>query len=1173
LSLLTKGEKEELAKRNFEREREESVPKKRTYSPPLRRDWDEFERPTQKNRQPTHPLLRQGLHQERNQQVGSTYLPDGILPPREGVQRYAEAETLLRAPRRMDPIMDPVGSANTKVPQHTNMLYGPPLPVYEPALGENMAAKAFTTPRFAAFAGSPDEEGQKARHFLGLVEMHASVTRGITDSQKILIAVSNLKGAAYEWFFNTNDRHAELYGGQPLFSSFEKFRQLFLQRSGQMNTATAMAQLENVKLKKSETVATFAQKLENMFYSANLVDEQAKLYYFFRAIGDPLRSQVRGCKTLTLNQAIQDAIHFDQRMSREEQDQSRFNVDRTNEPRFKGKPNGKNTVKKAEDHSQEEKSKETIDRPPVGKARNQFPKKYDPIGNKREKGSDDNPHKDITCYNCNKKGHYSSSCGEPRKPRREKATSRVIQEEEDALNDAPEREPEFDSPALVRILEATSTPNEIRKPALNLMNQRGKLCRDVAQVNLIGKQALNPRLPSKRVPYPIDEGGFVAPVQPSGVDPEPVMAPSPADREEERRQRQRSNPERRMLPDNQPPSRPTAQGREEINETNEKFPVKWVPTEEILKHCSSDLITDLKRAAQAAVDAQEDGPEVAVHLIEQSTEQLVVAPKKKRPPLTRIAGRIGGVNGLPMTICLDSGANVGMISHKVLQESGLTEQIKVGKPTFSTADGKMAAGTGWIDTKIGIGNLLEVTTRFVVAKDLDYQILLGVKTLKPLQGIIDFNKGRFRFKLPQSGMWRSLPLIDKEAAEQVGLAVATMHQGNVPQYVEEIIQALLAEHGPLSREISAGQPHHGGLKSPTISAEERADCTGLPDLISFDNSDPEWDTILEERQDGRQPPYERISGQPISHSCEEDMPELVDDDSDDEREDESRHTRPGLTAHDSNDHEWSAETNAASAHKLKKLGAQEDLLGDEFKELTAHDQAPNCPQKDTRKEDKLIEPEVPLNEIKHPHRIESGVLLESATEAEDLYQFLLEKEVISKETKDELFQECCEFFTNPGNNQLLYPIQNAIRPLIPRTYHVEDLYPQERTDIENQLSPKRNDLREVDEDSQMPELLQYESGEENDMPEAEDLLDEIEDYKLVHGFESGVLLQSATEAKNLLRFLLKEKVILKQEGAEQAKRMLSVLQDTNKPKPSIPNSQCGQAVATTIVQDRKVCRV
>ena len=165
--------------------------------------------------------------------------------------------------------------------------------------------------------------------------MHAAVTKGVTNSQKILIAVTNMKGAASEWFFMTNDRHAELYGGQPLFNSFQRFKELFLQRFGQMNTANAMEKLETVKLKKGETVATFAQALENLFYSANLVDEQAKLYYFFRAIEDPLKSQVRGCKPLTLNQAIQDAIHFDQRMSIEEQKQSRFFESKTQSTKSK----------------------------------------------------------------------------------------------------------------------------------------------------------------------------------------------------------------------------------------------------------------------------------------------------------------------------------------------------------------------------------------------------------------------------------------------------------------------------------------------------------------------------------------------------------------------------------------------------------------------------------------------------------------------------------------------------------------------------------------------------------------------------------------------------------------------------------------------------------------------
>lgn len=346
LSLLTRSEKVEIARRAGTQDVIRNVPARRPYSPPLNGALNngsldqhtrnaEVKSPARRQYSPplygagkAHqddeeeaPPARHSVLQQRSksaQPVGSTYLPQGTLPGRDGVQRHSIAENLTRAPTRLNPIMEPVGGPETTGPQHTNLLYGPPLPVYETEKRDNVAAKAFTTPRFTAFSGTPEEEGQKARHFLGLVEMHAAVTKGVTNSQKILIAVTNMKGAASEWFFTTNDRHAELYGGQPLFNSFQRFKELFLQRFGQMNTANAMAQLGDVKLKRGETVATFAQNLENLFFSANLVDEQAKLYYFFRAIEDPLKSQVRGCKPLTLNQAVQDAIHFDQRMSIEE---------------------------------------------------------------------------------------------------------------------------------------------------------------------------------------------------------------------------------------------------------------------------------------------------------------------------------------------------------------------------------------------------------------------------------------------------------------------------------------------------------------------------------------------------------------------------------------------------------------------------------------------------------------------------------------------------------------------------------------------------------------------------------------------------------------------------------------------------------------------------------------
>jgi hypothetical protein len=852
LSLLTKDEKEKLAKRIFEREKEESLPRMRTYSSPLHRESVSFKGPSQEPRQPTHSLLQQSADQKQNQKVGSTYLSEGMLPPREGGQRYAEGETLSRAPRRMDPIMNPVGAPSlTKVPQHMNMLYGPPLPVFEPDVRENMAAKAFNTPRFTAFAGSPDEEGQKTRHFLGLVEMHASVTRGITDSQKILIAVSNLKGAAYEWFFNTNDRHAELYGGQSLFSSFEKFRQFFLQRFGQMNTATSIAQLENVKLRKGETVATFAQKLENLFYSANLVDEQAKLYYFFRAIDDPLKSQVRVCKPLTLNQAIQDAIHFDQRMSRDEQDRSRF-INKEAATTW----NRNSSVKKIEEELEEGNSNERNERPPVGTSKNKFPKKYDPGGQAEKNTTDDNPHKDIACYNCQKKGHYASSCEEPKRPRNE-AITRSAQEEKDALNDILEGEPDFDSLALVRIIEDKLPPNDHEEPIFDLPTEKF-----VGTIRMMKGRRLGPSLPRKRVPYPIDEGDFVTPLQQGGLDLEPFMALSAPEREEGRRQRQESCQETQESLANRLQSQPTV--RNSPGQSLETFPVKWMPTKEILKGCTPNLISDLRQAAQAAKDAQEDDLQAVVQL-PVLPEHLVIAPKKQWPPLTRVAGRSGGVHGQPQILCLDSGANNGTINEELSKENGLTEQIKLEKPTFSTADRRLAAGVGWINTKIGVGSQLEVTTRFVVGKNFDFQVLLGVNALKPLQGAIDFNKGCFRLKLPESGLWRSLPLVEKEGKEQVGMDMVETLEQNVPdQYVDQLVHALLAERQWIIEE-GQNDPAWDSGPGSTQAAPTEQGIDNLLELTPPDDFDQECYAVL----DKKHVPYERTYGELVECSIDQ----------------------------------------------------------------------------------------------------------------------------------------------------------------------------------------------------------------------------------------------------------------------------------------------------------------
>jgi hypothetical protein len=190
---------------------------------------------------PEHSLLRQARGENP---IGSTRLPEGALSNKVDSIRHFNSMGHV-APQRqsvlIEPIMQPVGTNGGQDSSVLGVLYGPPLPVYHPDAHLDAAAKAFTAPRITSFGGTPEEEGLKARHWIGLVKMIAAmVTRNITSSQKSLIAITNMKGAAADWFFNTNDRHAELYGGQPLFDSFERFRQLFLERFGQMNTANAV---------------------------------------------------------------------------------------------------------------------------------------------------------------------------------------------------------------------------------------------------------------------------------------------------------------------------------------------------------------------------------------------------------------------------------------------------------------------------------------------------------------------------------------------------------------------------------------------------------------------------------------------------------------------------------------------------------------------------------------------------------------------------------------------------------------------------------------------------------------------------------------------------------------------------------------------------------------------
>jgi hypothetical protein len=115
-----------------------------------------------------------------------------------------------------------------------------------------------------------------------------------------------------------------------------------------------------------------------------------------------------------------------------------------------------------------------------------------------------------------------------------------------------------------------------------------------------------------------------------------------------------------------------------------------------IKMAASDGVNEQLNRGNVGTVRQTEAPKVP-------PEQLIVTPQRSRPPLTKIAARVGGTNGIPAYVHVDRGANVGMMDLLTTEKAGHSSQIKHGKPSFSnTADGKMATGLGWLDHSLEI---------------------------------------------------------------------------------------------------------------------------------------------------------------------------------------------------------------------------------------------------------------------------------------------------------------------------------------------------------------------------------------------------------------------------------------------------------------------------------------
>jgi hypothetical protein len=117
---------------------------RRSYAPPMNENM-----PHKTAQGPEHSLLRP--RRIDDQPVGSAYPPDGALPSQTDALRHAGSTGHMgpaRDPTVLEPIMQPNGAPGQMGSHPPNVLYGPPLPVYEGKIREDVAAKAFTTPRF-----------------------------------------------------------------------------------------------------------------------------------------------------------------------------------------------------------------------------------------------------------------------------------------------------------------------------------------------------------------------------------------------------------------------------------------------------------------------------------------------------------------------------------------------------------------------------------------------------------------------------------------------------------------------------------------------------------------------------------------------------------------------------------------------------------------------------------------------------------------------------------------------------------------------------------------------------------------------------------------------------------------------------------------------------------------
>ncbi|GAQ91262.1 hypothetical protein KFL_007540010 [Klebsormidium nitens] len=761
--------------------------------------------------------------QQRGQAMYPAQVPGGGFPgdppPTPSVKSEPESAVRPRLQRGDD-------SAETKQPDRTPRIFQP--------------IKVVT------YKGTKKEEGFQAQRFIKRMETYLCNTPGLTDGQMGLTLFHNLTYGAQDWVQSADDAYMDLTG-ESLLQNWDALKEKFLNRTpvrapNYVRTAEAQATDDPGDDPPEEDGDTVR------FSQQGLLPEPRP------PRAKTTRKTPADCATRGTDQGSHGTTNANHRVNNANSPANSASLTGTpgsnatretcaKETTADGGARGTSpaTAGTADDYEaetvyddyespcilhstldkgwEEEKPKETPRRSPSAPPRHVAPATGEP------------PRR--TCYSCGRPGqpkpHVSAACpnGTPKpEPKVQMATGPL----------GWEHEPELDLSDDDYYEEDTCDNVRVTRGGRELLDERG------ARV----------KLPANRVP--IMTTGHIVPLQvptgtyrgtPSGMRPglpdRPPLIGS-------------LTPSRR--PRGIAPATENAAGRATsappvpCPSVSGTFPLSWFRSEAYTAHGNPQLLQDmartLKKVGQASTAPNPDDFTGAANVRNATASAASSPPTEDEPvvervfvnPLIResiayVAARIGGVRGLERPTCIDSGADVNVMSLETVRAASLEHKFRPGTPTFLQADGSSTTAAGWVDTAVGLGKNLEICARFLVQDNLNYDVLLGTTSMKKVNGVINFQKGRFEFQLPRSHKTCALNLITppKRARARPQVTVINAGRHRVGPFPPPPSAHLLRQ-----RDGDTGVPQPGLTQLPDDS-----DSNGVPSLLYCSDSDDDDD--------------------------------------------------------------------------------------------------------------------------------------------------------------------------------------------------------------------------------------------------------------------------------------------------------------------------------------------